>query len=68
MSVPEDTSPGTVVQVITASDADSADTDHGQVIFTIVSGAHPLWELESTTGQIRLAGTVCYNMELRKSK
>ena len=56
MNVNEDESVDTVVTTLSAPDTDSTDTAHGVVTYSILSGADPLFELEASTGKIRLVG------------
>ena len=56
VNVPEDEAVGTVLVTVAASDTDSADTTHGQVIFAVQSGATSLLTLGSTSGNVLLAG------------
>ena len=70
-NVAEDTAVGTVVETVVANDVDSADTAHGQVIYSVVSGASAYFTLDSTSGDIAVAGvfdretTPSYTMQIQ---
>ena len=53
--VSERTVPGTVVETVTATDGDSAETGNGRIVYSIQSGADRKFVIDPNTGEIRLA-------------
>ena len=65
-SIPEDTAPGTTVQTVLATDADSPTRPNGMVTYRITSGSLGKFEMEATSGLVTVAPQATFDFDVQK--
>ena len=65
-SIPEDTLPGTTVQTVLATDADSPTRPNGMVTYRITSGSLGKFEMEATSGLVTVAPQATFDFDVQK--